>query len=139
MALNLGLTVALAPAFGLAGILGGTIVANVIGSVFFIVLFHRRFRIPWFQTMGDWLWRLLGATALACLAVYLMRLWLVRSWQPGGLPGDRLTGLVLLTIYGIAYVGVFAAGLTALGFWSDRDLDAFRRVMLKVRPFGRRG
>ncbi len=70
MVLNIGLTVALAPTFGLAGILGGTIIANVIGSAYFIVLFHRRAGFSWYHTVGDWLWRLVTATVLSCLGVY---------------------------------------------------------------------
>ena len=129
MVLNIGLTVALAPSFGLAGILGGTIIANVVGSVYFLAIFHRRFAISWYATMGDWLWRLLGAMALACATVAVLQ-----ALEPASLGTDRLTGLVLLGVYGIAYLVVFAAGLSLLGFWSSGDIDIFRRLRLKIVP-----
>jgi O-antigen/teichoic acid export membrane protein len=131
MVLNIGLTIALAPRFGLAGILGGTIIANLIGSAYFVILFHRRFGFPWFRTMGDWLWRLLAATGLACLGVYL-----VLVCQPSTMPADRVTGLLLLVAYGIVYLMLFFVGLTLLAFWSDRDIDVFRRISARFIPFG---
>lgn len=127
MALNIGLTVILAPSFGLAGILGGTIIANVISSGYFIILFHRRFCLPWFQTMGDWLWRLMAATVAACAGIYL-----VQALEPGTLPADRLTGLVLLTAYGVLYLMLFASSLTLLDFWSDSDVAFFWKLVTKV-------
>lgn len=129
MILNIGLTVALAPSFGLAGILGGTIIANVIGSAYFMTLFHRRFAFPWYRTMGDWLWRLLGAMMVACAGVYL-----VQAMEPVNLSTGRLTGFVLLTVYGVFYLMLFGTGLTVLGFWSQGDVDIFRRARLKLKP-----
>ncbi len=126
MVLNVGLTVALAPLFGLAGIIAGTILANVIGSAYFLILFHRRFAIPWFKTMGSWLWRLLLATFVACLS-----LWIAQSMQPHG---GRLIGLALLALNGLIYVAVFAAMLTVLHFWTDQDTAVFRRVLIRVVP-----
>jgi len=137
MVLNVGLTVLLAPTFGLAGILGGTIAANLIGSVYFIVMFHRRFHFPWFRTMGDWLWRLLAATVAAGAGVIL-----VQAWEPGSLQADRLTGLVLLSAYGILYLLLFGFSLTLLGFWSPGDVAFFRKLAMRagyLRREGRKG
>ena len=122
MTLNVGLTVVLAPPFGLAGILAGTVVANLVGSVYFLALFHRRFRFPWSETVGDWLWRLLAAMGFACAALAL-----VQTCEPTDLPAGRLAGLALLTLYGVVYLAVFTAGLTLLGFWSAGD-RAFLRA-----------
>jgi O-antigen/teichoic acid export membrane protein len=48
--LNLVLTIALVPYFGLAGIIGGTIIANVIGSVYFLFLIRRAFSFGLYRT-----------------------------------------------------------------------------------------
>jgi O-antigen/teichoic acid export membrane protein len=133
MVLNIGLTVLLAPRFGLAGILGGTVIANVIGSVFFIVLFHRRTRFPWYETMGDWLWRLLAATVMACLAVLA-----IQRLEPLGLAQERLVGVVLLMIYVCAYLSAFAVGLSLFKFWDLRDMRAARSVLTKFYMFKKR-
>lgn len=125
MVLNIGLTVGLAPSFGLAGI----IAANVAGSAYFLVLFHRRFAMPWFKTMGDWLWRLLLATLAACLGV-----WIAQTVQPAG---GRLIGLAFLALDASIYLAVFAVALSGLDFWTDRDTAVFRRIGLKVVPVRR--
>ena len=132
MLLNVGLTVLLAPRFGMAGILGGTIIANVIGSAYFIVLFHRRFQVPWYATMGAWLWRLLAATGIACLGV-----WAVESWQAA--PAGRLAGLLPLAADGVLYLVLFAGALTLLRFWSAGDLALFGRLAGRLVPASRRG
>ena len=126
MILNIGLTVLMAPRFGLAGILGGTIIANVIGSVFFIVLFHRRTRFPWYETMGNWLWRLLAATAMACLAVLA-----IQRLEPSTLPPGRLVGLALLAVYGCAYLCAFGVGLILFRFWDLRDREAAHSALAR--------
>ena len=131
MVLNIVLTVALAPVFGMGGILGGTIIANVAGSTYFIVLFHRRFGVPWYRTMGVWLWRLLAATAAACASIALLHV-----WEPADLATGRIAGLGILSAYGVVYLIVLAAGLTVLGFWSPADLDVLRRIRMKVRYAG---
>ena len=133
MLLNVGLTVALAPSFGLVGILGGTVVANLIGSAYFIILFHRRFRFPWVRTMGDWLWRLLAATIAAGTVVYL-----IQAWEPSTLSIGRLTGLALLAVYGMLYLITLGFSLTLFGFWSDGDIAALQKIRMKVRLLRKR-
>ena len=100
----------------------------MIGSAYFMVLFHRRFAFPWYRTMGGWLWRLLGATMLACAGVYI-----VQAMESPNLSTDRLTGLILLTVYGVFYLVLFGSGLTAFGFWSHGDIKIFRRVRLRLK------
>lgn len=127
MLLNIGLTIALAPTFGLAGILAGTIIGSSIGSIYFIVLFHRRFGFSWFQTMGNWLFRLVATTVLACLGLHFLQAWVSAGWS-----ASRLAGLILLSMYGIAYLICFAIGGILFGFWSDNDIEVSRRLMLKI-------
>jgi peptidoglycan biosynthesis protein MviN/MurJ (putative lipid II flippase) len=133
MLLNIGLTVALAPTFGLAGILAGTIIGSSIGSIYFIVLFHRRFGFSWFQTMGNWLFRLVATTVLACLGLHFLQAWVSAGWS-----ASRWAGLILLSMYGIAYLICFAIGGILFGFWSDNDIEVSRRLMLKIAHSRRR-
>jgi O-antigen/teichoic acid export membrane protein len=133
MVLNIGLTLLLAPHFGLAGILGGTIIANLIGSVYFIVLFHRRARLPWYESMGNWLWRLVAATAAATLVVVAMQ-----SFEPATLPQGRLVGVALLTIYASAYLFVLGVMLTVFKFWDASDREAVRSLFDRFYVFGTR-
>jgi O-antigen/teichoic acid export membrane protein len=133
MVLNIALTLLLAPHFGLAGILGGTIIANVIGSVYFIVLFHRRARFPWYDSMGNWLWRLTAATAVAALIVVAMQ-----RFEPATLAPGRLMGVALLVIYGSAYFCVLGVALAVFKFWDESDREALRSLFDKFYLLGKR-
>jgi hypothetical protein len=57
-------------------------------------------------------------------------------WQPSAIPADRVIGLLLLVAYGFVYLILFFVGLTLLAFWSDRDIDVFRRLSAKFMLFG---
>ncbi len=86
--LNVVITVALAPKFGLRGIVVGTILAEIFTSICFLVLFHRRYPFGWWETVGTWLWRLVGATALSMGVVEILRHFI---WAN---PVNRLEGVL---------------------------------------------
>jgi O-antigen/teichoic acid export membrane protein len=126
MVLKIALTIVLAPLFGLVGIMGATIAANVIGSIYFIVIFHRRFAMPWYETMGVWLWRLLLATAVACAGLYGLQEWF------GADPANRLHGIALVLVFGGAYLALLLVTLSLTGFWTPADMRVFRGVINRV-------
>ncbi len=126
-ALNVGLTIALIPHYGLMGVVGGTIIGNVVGSAFFIVLFHRLIPIPWWSSTGRWLVRLLAITVVAgLLAAMILRGldgWLVQS---------RSVLFLKITAAGLAYLAVFYWSGLALRFWTDTDRALFSKLFGKI-------
>jgi O-antigen/teichoic acid export membrane protein len=126
-ALNIVITIGLAKPFGIVGILAGTIIGNIIGSIYFLALFHRVFKFPWFRTMGTWLWKLVAATCIACGSV-----WLAELIYPVGGAVNRWLELSLVGASGLLYMAVFIGALTLLKFWTGKDLDMFRRAIPHV-------
>lgn len=124
--LNVGFTILLIRPLGLYGVVAGTILGNVIGSVFFLVLFHRSTKISWWRSMGDWLSRLLAMTLLGAGAAWAVLHLLVT-------PGDthRLTLFGPLVAGGLTYCAVFAVTGMALRFWQADDL----RLLAPFRRF----
>jgi len=131
-AANIIFTIILTPQFGLYGVIGGTILGNCIGSVFFIVLFHRINGFPWWPTVGRWLLPLLIGVCAAIVATRAL-LWAI----PGGWVQTRALGLLLLGVGGSAYVAVLIGVLAVFRFWTPEDLALVRR--LGGRFVGRRG
>lgn len=125
--LNILITIALAPAFGIRGIVTGTIVAEIITSICFLVLFHRRYPFGWWETVGRWLWRLTAATLLSVLAIEILRHFTARP------PADRLQGLLQMALSGAIFLAIFVAALTALGFWTNEDRNAARKILRRFR------
>lgn len=119
--LNVVFTLALAPAFGLWGVLGGTILALLVGSLLFLRAFHRTYGLP----LGTYLraiarpLALAGGLMLPFLAVQLLV----------DVPtSTRLSALIALAVVG---------GLYGLGYW----VAASRMHLLPARiefPFFRR-
>jgi O-antigen/teichoic acid export membrane protein len=128
MVLNVCLTVVLAPYFGLVGVLAGTVVANLIGSTYFLILFHRRSGFRWNWAVGSWLWKLVVAGALACLGTYLAIAW-APACSADGTCNGRTEAVIALGFYGILYLTLLLGGLTLLGFWSREDIDVLRRAL----------
>lgn len=122
--LNIAATLALAPFFGLYGILAGTVFGVVACSVYFLWRFHRLMQFPLWQYLGAWLWRLTAATALATLLVYGLR-----SALPHTFTAHRAEGAVTLFALALIYGGALLASLRAVRFFEARDLAVVRRVL----------
>lgn len=114
---NILLSIILTPNYGLYGVVGGTIIANVLGSVFFIVLFHRTTRLPWWPTVGQWLLPLLVGVATATAAARLV----LTSVLSGCGQGQDCEVLLLLGVGGAVYTAVLVVVLALLGFWRSED------------------
>jgi peptidoglycan biosynthesis protein MviN/MurJ (putative lipid II flippase) len=121
--LNVGITLALAPLFGVRGIVTGTILAEVVTSICFLVIFHRRYPFGWWETVGTWLWRLLGATGVSVGAVLI-----IRHISSAGLE-TRLDGILQTALFGAIFLPAFLVALTAFGFWTRDDRDVANRVL----------
>jgi len=99
-AMNVVLTVALAPIFGLWGVLFGTFIAISASSVIFIWRFHRRYGVParhFFEAVGP-------AAGLALGLAVPFVLWLVGfGEQPGSRADAALPLLAFGTLYTVPY------------------------------------
>lgn len=114
-ALNIGLTLMLIKPFGLFGVVAGTILGNVAGSAYFLIAFHRRTGLPWWQSMGRWLVKLTlmmfgaGSSAFAI------------SRALGHDEMSRFGLLPSLIAAALLYVLVFALLGYLLRFWTADD------------------
>jgi O-antigen/teichoic acid export membrane protein len=112
-ALNVVLTLALAPFLGLWGVLLGTVVALTAGAVLFLVQFHRAYGFP-ARDLADALLRplvLAVGLALPFAAWYLLL---------GETPESRLPAAVGLAITGGAYVLAYWLAASRLELLPDR-------------------
>jgi O-antigen/teichoic acid export membrane protein len=131
--LNIGATLALAPFFGLEGIVAGTVFGVVVSSVFFLWRFHRIMKLSLWEYLGAWLWRLTAATIAAALVVAVLRSGLSDLTDGGRVEG----GLVLIGL-AILYALVLLIGLRACRFFEVKDLVSLQRILpSRVRPLAK--
>jgi O-antigen/teichoic acid export membrane protein len=124
--LNLTITLALVPFFGLYGVVGGTIIGNVLGSLYFLLLFHRLNHFGWWQTLGVWLLPLASGVVTASILTYFAIVWILPF-----ISGSRLEQLALLIVSGGFYLLVLSVSLTVVRFWQPQDLDLVRKLRRK--------
>jgi O-antigen/teichoic acid export membrane protein len=122
--LNIAATLALAPFFGLYGILGGTVFGVVVCSLFFMWRFHRLMQIPLWQYVGTWLWRLAAATIMAGIVIYALR-----SALPARFTAVRGEGAITLVLLALTYGVTLLLGLRGLKFFQTNDLAVVERVL----------
>ena len=120
---NILLTIILTRRYGFYGVVGGTIIGNCIGSLFFIVLFHRVTRFPWWSTTGTWLMPLVVGVAAAIIATRVCV-----SALPGDWAQSRVLGGILLVASALPYIATAVIILTLLRFWRAEDLDLLRAL-----------
>jgi O-antigen/teichoic acid export membrane protein len=125
--INIAFTLILTPIFGLMGVVGGTVIGNVFGSLYFLWLFHKVRGLGWRSTLIDWLWRLsLGTVAASGI------LWGICRAIPPTWFSSRAEGLIALALLGSAYVAVVFISLWILGFWRSSDLDLIDELAPKL-------
>jgi O-antigen/teichoic acid export membrane protein len=135
-AVNIIATLILTPCFGLMGVVAGTVVGQVTGSIFFMWLFHRVRGLSWRPALTGWLWRLfLGITLASAF------LWLICSRLLSlGYFESRLQGLAILGTCGLAYLTICGATLGGLGFWNAEDgkvvREAMQPIVHRLLPYG---
>jgi O-antigen/teichoic acid export membrane protein len=122
--LNVAFTVALAPFFGLWGILAGTVIGVVSVSLWFLWRFNRVMGYSLWTYLGAWLWKLVAATVVAACVVRL-----ALAGIPDALESGRVVGAVVLIALSVLYIAVLVAGLAAVRFFGARDLELIRRLL----------
>src|SRR5262249_13132805 len=116
--LNIGLTIPLGLAFGLYGILAGTLIGVVVSATYFVWRSHRVLNLPIWTSSGEWLGSLATPTLLAAACTYA-----VNAALPQSLTSTRGSAALSLTLLGVLYGCLFAAGLRVLRFFGERDLQ----------------
>jgi O-antigen/teichoic acid export membrane protein len=104
-ALNLALTAALAPLFGIWGVLAGTVVALTAGALAQVVLVHRKFSLSLFDYRDSVLPTLAAGTLLALPIAVI---------SYSGIVTDRALAIVAVLVVSVAY-------LLAYGRWAFRS------------------
>lgn len=122
-AINVGLTVVLMRPLGLYGVVAGTIIGNVVGSLFFLILFRTVTGMRLWYCLGSWLWRLLIMTAIAMIASRAVLVMLAPMASPSV---DRITLLVPLAVSGLCYCTTFGLAGVAMRFWRQSDISIIR-------------
>ncbi len=125
--INISATLILTPIYGLMGVVGGTVIGNVCGSIYFLWLFHKVRGLGWRSTLIEWLWRLTLGTALAsfvlwCTCLLVQPIWFV----------SRAGGLVTLGLLGVLYLAAVFISLWFLGFWRSDDFDLIHELAPKL-------
>jgi len=125
--INIAFTLILTPIFGLMGVVGGTVIGNVFGSLYFLWLFHKVRGLGWRSTLIGWLWRLsLGTVAASCVLRGICQM------TPTIWFSSRAEGLVTLALFGAVYVALVFISLWFLGFWNSADLDLIDELAPKL-------
>ena len=120
---NVALTLILTPFFGLMGVVGATVIGNIVGSFYFIWLFHRLRGLSWHSAIGSWLWPLTAGTTIASVI-----LWMACEALPATWFDSRIDGFCALGGLGIAYLGLAWALLWILRFWKTEDSKLVHQV-----------
>jgi O-antigen/teichoic acid export membrane protein len=121
--LNILFTILLTPRFGIYGVAGGTIIGNVLGSCFFVAMFHRLSGFSWWRTTGSWLIRLVAACAMAVALTRASVGLIPVEWT-----ANRLSGVAALAVCGVIYMIGLIAALSLLRFWNGSDRENWRRA-----------
>jgi O-antigen/teichoic acid export membrane protein len=131
---NIVLTIILTRKYGFYGVVGGTIIGNCIGSLFFIVLFHRVTRFPWWATTGTWLIPLVVGVVAAITVTRLCLSAIPNDWAQ-----NRILGGGLLAASALPYLATAIFVLALLRFWRVEDLYLLQAAgnwfgHLRVKP-----
>jgi len=122
-AVSVGVMAALAPRYGMAGILVGILSGAVSSSAFFLWLFHRLRRLPFVSGFAAWFAPLAAAVCCSIAGV-----WAVGTRLPpfGAGRGGAFAATV---VDALAYSLIFVAALVLLRYFNADDLALFRRVL----------
>ena len=121
---SIGLALVLGRAYGLYGILAATAIGLTVASVWFLWRFYRSLDLSLRTYFFAWLGRLVGAAAVATMAIRLVLEALPASWTD-----SRASAAVALAGLTLAYGGLLVLALRVARFFNDRDLQTLRRVL----------
>lgn len=122
MVVNVALTVALASRYGLYGVVAATAFATAASSIYFLCLFHRLRRLPFWMAVGRWLWRLVAAWASAIVAARYALTFVLPLVTSGKVPG-----FLALAALGTAYALALLLALWVTRFVTRADLATLLR------------
>lgn len=123
--LNILITIALAPMYGLWGILYGTLIGMSLSSIYFIIMFHSSFQIPWWNGFFRDLIKIIFATVGAGLiSLFVWKMILIQ-------PTIRVEALVALVASGIVYTIIFFLMILLMRFFSHRDIERVQGLFYK--------
>lgn len=120
---NVILSVLLTPHLGLPGVIVSSIGGVLCGSVAFFVASQRSGTIYFKDLFRSWLVRLSAATGVAASATLYLDSFLAPR------TASRFVLFAELIVAGAAYVLTFILAQRAVGFFSDADLQALRRIV----------
>lgn len=121
--LKLALSIALAPHFGLLGILLGTTIGTIVGSFYFLWLFFRLISLTWWQGLVRWLTPLVLAALPAVLVVH----WLTHLLL--GVHSSRLWSFGTLVLMTLVFSTSFLMMLRLTRFYSPEDQKRLARLL----------
>lgn len=117
---NVVLTLALAPAYGLWGVLWGTALGSLAGTVYFMLTSSRRSGFPLGEVLVP-VARQFVAVVAAAGAVHA-----VMAQVPGSVSGDRLLGLAVVACGCLAFLALTAVAAALTGAVTRGELDRLR-------------
>ena len=122
-AVNLLSTLVLVRVDGIIGVAAGTAIGWSVGTIDFLIIYHRIRGTNWWAEVGSRLVRLVAANAVAVGA-----LWRVTALLPQSVLDNRFIGLAALALLGIAYLAVFGLVTVVLGVWRKDDARLLRQA-----------
>lgn len=121
--LKLALSIALAPHFGFFGILLGTTIGTIIGSLYFLWLFFRVIRLTWWQGLVRWLTPLVLAALPSIVVVHWLTHLLLRVHP------NRLWSFCTLLLMTLVFTATFLIMLRLTRFYSPEDENRLARLL----------
>jgi len=123
--LNLLLGILLIQSAGLTGLLAATLVAIVLGSLYFLILWHRFLRATWRVLWQEVYARPLLASLVAAVPAYVA-IHITRSYPPSG----RLFQAIALVINVTLFIAPYSLFLWRSRYWNAHD----RRLWYSLVP-----
>ncbi len=121
--LKLGLSIALAPHFGLFGILLGTTIGTILGSLYFLWLFFRTIALTWWHGLVRWLIPLVIATIPPVILVHWLTHWALTGHT------SRVSAFLILVLTTLVYSVSFLIMLRVTHFYSPHDEERLTRLL----------
>jgi len=119
--LNLLLSIILIFKFGLVGLVTGTSISLILGSFYFLRLFHKYLNI-----YSGSFFRLLFKPVIACIIPALITIILNYDIWPIGSSTNRIVNLSILGANSILFVGIYIIFILSIKYFDNFDMGLFR-------------
>jgi len=124
LVINVVVSIVLGIRYGLYGIVTGTLVGAACGSIYFLVIFHKMESLGWWNTVGKTLTKIVVISLISSL-IYRLLLLSVSIHHYA----SRVHGLLLLVLFGVIYVMVFALGSS---LWIPECVESVGKIGRKA-------